>query len=72
MVLIDMSGRFTERMLPDVVDELWDLREADRTGEEIAVLLGRKKSAVFAHLEDNGGIRPRWGRNLSGRSLTFE
>lgn len=72
MVLIDMSGRFTERMLPDVVDELWDLREAGRTGEEIAVLLGWKKSAVFAHLEEHGGIRPRWGRNLSGRSLTFE
>lgn len=72
MVLIDMSGRFTERMLPDVVNELWDLRQAGRTGEEIAALLGWKKSAVFEHLEEHGGIRPRWGRNLIGRSLTFE
>ncbi|MEA9985793.1 IS30 family transposase, partial [Subtercola sp. RTI3] len=72
MVLIDMSGRFSERMLPDVVTKLWDLREAGRTGEEIAVLLGWKKTAVLAHLDEHGGIRPRWGRNLSGRSLSFE
>jgi IS30 family transposase len=72
MVLIDMSGRFSERMLPDVVTKLWDLREDGLTGEEIAVLLGWKKTAVFAHLEEHGGIRPRWGRNLKGRSLSFE
>ncbi|TIH36133.1 ParB/RepB/Spo0J family partition protein, partial [Subtercola vilae] len=30
MVLIDMSGRFSERMLPDVVTKLWDLREVGR------------------------------------------
>lgn len=72
MVLIDMSGRFSERMLPDVVTKLWDLREDGRTGEEIAVLLGWKKTAVFAHIQDHGGVRPRWGRNLKGRSLSFE
>ena len=72
MVLIDMSGRFSERMFPDVVIQLWDLREAGRTGEEIAVLLGWKKTAVFDHIEEHGGIRPRWGRNLVGRSLSFE
>ena len=44
MVLIDMSGRFSERMLPDVVTQLWDLRDAGRTREEIAVLLGWKKN----------------------------
>nr|WP_255461354.1 helix-turn-helix domain-containing protein [Glaciihabitans sp. INWT7] len=27
---------------------------------------------MFEHLEEHGGIRPRWGRNLIGRSLTFE
>ena len=72
MVLIDMSGRFSERMLADVVTQLWALREAGRTGEEIAVLLGWKKTAVFDHIEEHGGIRPRWGRNLVGRSLSFE
>jgi IS30 family transposase len=72
MVLIDMSGRFTERMLPTVVSRLWDLREAGHTGEEIAALLGWKKSAVFDHIQEHGGIRPRWGRNLKGRSLSFE
>lgn len=71
MVLIDMSGRFTERMLPAVVSRLWDLKEA-QTGEEIAALLGWKKTAVFNHIQEHGGIRPRWGRNLKGRSLSFE
>ena len=51
---------------------LWDLKENGRTGGEIAVLLGWKKTAVFDHLEEHGGIRPRWGRNLTGRSLSFE
>ena len=72
MVLIDMSGRFTERMLPHVVSQLWDLKENGRTGEEIAALLGWKKNAVFDHIQEHGGIRPRWGRNLKGRSLSFE
>src|SRR5450830_735940 len=72
MVLIDMSGRFTERMLPQVVSQLWDLKEIGRTGEEIAALLGWKKTAVFDHIQEHGGIRPRWGRNLKGRSLSFE
>ena len=72
LVLIDMSGRFSERMHPDVVTKLWDLREDGRTGEEIAVLLGWKKTAVFNHIQDHDGVRPRWGRNLKGRSLSFE
>ena len=66
-----MSGRFTERMLPQVVSQLWDLKENGRTGEEIAALLGWKKTAVFDHIQEHGGIRPRWGRNLKGRSLLF-
>ena len=72
MVLIDMSGRFTERVLSQVVSPLWDLKEIGRTGEEIAALLGWQKTAVFDHIQEHGGIRPRWGRNLKGRSLSFE
>ena len=72
MVSIVMSERFSERMLPDVVSQLWDLREAGRTGQEIAVVLGWKSTAVFRHIQDHGGVRPRWGRNLKGRSLSYE
>ena len=71
MVLIDVSGWFTERMLPRVVSQLWDLNENGRTGEGIAVLLGWRKTAVFDYVQEHGGIRPRLGRNLKGRSLSF-
>ena len=67
-----MSPRFSERMLGDVIERLWELRQQGLTMEQIALDIGWSTTAVKGHIHEHGGVRPRWGRQLSGRSLTFE
>ncbi|WP_354502289.1 IS30 family transposase [Mycetocola sp. 2940] len=67
-----MSPRFSERMLGDVVERLWDLRQQGLTTEQIGVDIGWEATAVRRHIHQHGGVRPRWGRALKGRSLTLE
>lgn len=58
-------------MLGDVVHKLWDLKQAGLSAEDIGPLIGWNASTVRKHVNENGGMRPRWGRNLRGRSLTM-
>jgi transposase, IS30 family len=64
--------KFTKRMLGASVHELWDLREQGLTAEEIAARTRWSVTGVRQHFRRHGGVRPRWGRNLAGRSLSFE
>jgi transposase, IS30 family len=67
-----MVESFSQRMLGASVHELWDLRERGLTAEEIAARTRWSVTAVRQHFRKHGGVRPRWGRNLSGRALSFE
>jgi IS30 family transposase len=59
-------------MLGGVVERLWDLRKQGLTAERIGADIGWSVSAVREHIREHGGVRPRWGRGLRGRSLAFE
>ena len=63
--------RFTEAMVPEIVQPFW---EAMQRGEFITGAAGgggtyRKKGARW--IETAGGVRPRRGRKLKGRCLSF-
>ena len=64
--------RFSMRVVGPVVHELWDLREQGLMLAEIAARTGWSVTAIKTHFREHGGIRPRWGRALAGRSLSFE
>ena len=70
-MLIDVAEKYSQRMLGAVVHELWDLKLEGVAAEEIALRIGWSVSAVRRHLRAHGGVRPRWGRNLEGRSLSM-
>src|SRR5215212_5871314 len=63
--------RFTDRMLPEIVQPFWAALQRGEVIVDAAAQVGtyRKKGSrwVAAH----GGVRPRRGRNLKGRCLTF-
>lgn len=59
-------------MLPEVMHRLWDLYEAGYRPEEVARHIGWSRTGVADQIRFYGGMRPRWGRSLKGRSLTFE
>jgi IS30 family transposase len=59
-------------MLGDVVERLWDLRGQGLTDEQIGMDIGWATTAVRKHIHEHGGVRPRWGRKLKGRFLSFE
>lgn len=60
------------RVVGPAVHELWDLREQGLMVAEIAARTGWSPTAIKTHFREHGGVRPRWGRDLTGRSLSFE
>src|SRR5215218_3598658 len=66
-----ISDRFSQRMLSDQVQQVWDLRAAGLPAGQIGPRVGWGKSTVEFHVREHGGIRPRWGRQLTGRTLSF-
>jgi len=58
-------------MLGDVVHRLWDVKQTGLAGDAIGLKIGWSKAAVHRHIREHGGVRPRWGRELSGRSLSM-
>lgn len=67
-----MAEKYSERMLGDVVHELWDLKQTGLVAEEIGPRIGWSTRAVRRHVREHGGVRPRWGRDLKGRSLSMD
>jgi IS30 family transposase len=67
-----VSDRFSQRMLPDQVHRIWDLRAQGVPGPEIARRVGWGRSTIDFHIAEYGGMRPRWGLKLTGRTLSFE
>jgi len=70
-VLIDVTGKYSERMLGDVVHRLWDVKQTGLAGDAIGLKIGWSETAVHRNIREHGGVRPRWGRELSGRSLSM-
>lgn len=64
-------ARFTYRMVPEVVQPFWAALQRGETITDAAAEIGtyRKKGARWIDAEC--GIRPRRGRNLKGRCLSF-
>ena len=67
-----VSYRFSQRMLPDQVHRIWDLRSQGVPMPEIVRRVGWGRSTIDFHVAEYGGLRPRWGRKLTGRTLSFE
>ena len=61
-MLIDVTERYSERMLGDVVHRLWNLKQTGLAGDAIGLKIGWIKPAVHRHIREHGGMRPRWGR----------
>jgi IS30 family transposase len=64
-------ARFSERMVTEVVQQLWEAMARGEfiTGAAAQAGTYRKKGARWLAVE--GGVGPRRGRNLMGRCLTF-
>ena len=58
-------------MFGDVVHRLWDLEQTGLAGDAIGLKIGWSAAAVLAHIREHRGLRPRWGRELQGRSLAM-
>jgi IS30 family transposase len=64
-------ARFTDRMVPEVVQAFWAAMQRGEFITDAATEAGtyRKKGARW--IAAAGGVRPRRGRDLKGRCLTF-
>ena len=65
-----MTG-FTEAMVPEIVQPFWAAVQRGEFITDAAGMAGtyRKKGARW--IAAAGGVRPRRGRNLKGRCLSF-
>lgn len=61
---------FSPRMLPELVNALWDARALGLPPEHIAARIGWSTTAVRVHVRDHAGVRPRV--STPKRSLSFE
>jgi IS30 family transposase len=62
---------FTQRMLPEVMDVFWGALERGETVTDAAKAVGTYREKGVRWIRAEGGIRPRRGRDLKGRCLTF-
>lgn len=61
---------FSQRMLPEPVNALWDIRASGLPPEHVAARIGWSTTAVRIHVREHAGIRPRV--RAPKRSLSFE
>jgi IS30 family transposase len=62
---------FTQRMLPEVMDVFWGALERGETVTDAAKEVGTYREKGVRWIRAEGGIRPRRGRDLKGRCVTF-
>jgi transposase-like protein len=58
-------------MLPEVMDVFWGALERGETVTDAAKEVGTYREKGVRWIRAEGGIRPRRGRGLKGRCLTF-
>src|ERR1035441_7256611 len=64
-------AQFSDRMVPEVVQVFWAAMARGEFITDAAAEVGTYREKGMRWLRAEGGIRPRRGRNLKGRCLTF-
>jgi transposase, IS30 family len=64
--------RFSPRMVPGVVQAMWEKYVETSSGPMAAAWVGMDRKTAFNWIDSSGGIRPRQGRHPSGKRLSFE
>ena len=62
---------FSWRMVPVVVQQMWEVYAQTSSGPSAAAAIGMDRKTAFSWIADRGGVRPRQGRHPSGRRLVF-
>ena len=63
--------RFNEAMVPEVVQPFWEAMQRGEFITDAAAEVGTHRKKGRRWLRDAGGVRPRRGRNVKGRCLSF-
>ena len=63
--------RFTVAMVPEVIQPFWEAMQRGEFKTDAAAVVGRGRWRGLAWMREAGGVRPRRGRNLKGRCLSF-
>ncbi len=66
-----MSVRFSNRMVPELIQPFWAALQAGEFLTDAAAVAGTHRWRGLQWLREAGGVRPRRGRDLTGRCLTF-
>ncbi len=66
-----MPVRFSSQMVPDLIQPFWAAWQAGEFLTDASSLAGTHRKRGLAWLRDAGGVRPRRGRDLEGRYLSF-
>ncbi|YCK81835.1 IS30 family transposase [Arthrobacter sp. D3-18] len=64
--------KFTNRLVAEVVQSFWQQVADGARFEDAGAFVGWSVMTVRRELRSSGGVRPRRGRTLTGRSLSFE
>jgi len=66
-----MSVRFSNQMVPEVVQPFWAALQRGEFLTDAAAVAGTHRWRGLRWLREAGGVRPRRGRDLKGRCLMF-
>ncbi len=66
-----MGVRFSSRMVPELIQPFWAALQAGEFLTDAAAVAGTHRWRGLQWLREAGGVRPRRGRDLQGRYLTF-
>jgi hypothetical protein len=67
-----MGVRFSNQMVPDLIQPFWAAWQSGEFLTDAALLAGTYRHRGLAWLRESGGVRPRRGLGLEGRYLSFE
>ena len=66
-----MSVRFSNQLVAELYQPFWAAWQAGEFLTDAAAVAGTYRHRGLAWLRQAGGVRPRRGRNLQGRYLSF-
>ena len=66
-----MAVRFSNQLVAELYQPFWAALQAGEFLTDAAALAGTHRWRGLKWLREAGGVRPRRGRNLKGRCLTF-
>jgi transposase, IS30 family len=66
-----MTRHFSARMVTQLQQQMWELYCSGEEMSAVATAVGWDRKTVWSRVIEAGGIRPRRGRHLQGRSLSY-